>query len=195
MSLDHIAVLGAGAWGSALANLAAQAGHSVTLWARDPAKAAAMQQSRESPRLPGARLHERVEVTGSFADAARADAILLVVPAQALRSVASKLNKLDDTPMIACAKGIERGSLKFMTEVIAEADHALWFCSSTILTSPRAMKPPLRHWRGRSVHRRSGFIIPPTCAAWRLAARRKMSSPLRPGSWLGAGSAPARPLP
>ncbi len=121
MSLDHIAVLGAGAWGSALANLAAQAGHSVTLWARDPAKAAAMQQSRESPRLPGARLHERVEVTGSFADAARADAILLVVPAQALRSVASKLNKLDGTPVIACAKGIERGSLKFMTEVIAEA--------------------------------------------------------------------------
>jgi glycerol-3-phosphate dehydrogenase (NAD(P)+) len=60
-------------------------------------------------------------VTGSFADAARADAILLVVPAQALRSVASKLNKLDGTPVIACAKGIERGSLKFMTEVIAEA--------------------------------------------------------------------------
>jgi glycerol-3-phosphate dehydrogenase (NAD(P)+) len=121
MSLDHIAVLGAGAWGSALANLAAQAGHSVTLWARDPAKAAAMQQSRENPRLPGARLHERVEVTGSFADTASADAILLVVPAQALRSVASKLNKLDGTPVIACAKGIERGSLKFMTEVIAEA--------------------------------------------------------------------------
>ena len=121
MRVDHIAVLGAGAWGSALANLAAQAGHSVTLWARDPAKAAALQQSRENPRLPGAWLHERIEVTGSFADAASADAILLVVPAQALRSVASKLNKLDGTPVIACAKGIERGSLKFMTEVIAEA--------------------------------------------------------------------------
>jgi len=121
MRVDHIAVLGAGAWGSALANLAAQAGHSVTLWARDPAKAAAIQQGRENPRLPGASLHERIEVTGSFADAASADAILLVVPAQALRSVASKLNKLDGTPVIACAKGIERGSLKFMTEVIAEA--------------------------------------------------------------------------
>ena len=121
MNFDHIAVLGAGAWGSALANLAAQAGHSVMLWARDPARAAAMEQSRESPRLPGARLHERVEVTSSLADAASADAILLVVPAQALRSVASKLNKLDGTPVIACAKGIERGSLKFMTEVIAEA--------------------------------------------------------------------------
>jgi glycerol-3-phosphate dehydrogenase (NAD(P)+) len=86
MAFDHIAVLGAGAWGTALANLAAQGGHSVTLWARDPARAAAMEQSRENPRLPGARLDERVEVTDSLADAAKADAILLVVPAQALRS-------------------------------------------------------------------------------------------------------------
>jgi glycerol-3-phosphate dehydrogenase (NAD(P)+) len=62
-----------------------------------------------------------VEVTGTLADATRADAILLVVPAQALRSVAAELNKLDGTPVIACAKGIERGSHKFMTEVIAEA--------------------------------------------------------------------------
>src|SRR5215213_1487263 len=121
MAFDHIAVLGAGAWGTALANLAAQSGHSVTLWARDPAKAAAMEQSRQNPRLPGARLHERVEVTGTLADAESGDAILLVVPAQALRSVASALNKLDGTPVIACAKGIERGSHQFMTEVIAEA--------------------------------------------------------------------------
>jgi glycerol-3-phosphate dehydrogenase (NAD(P)+) len=121
MSFDHFAILGAGAWGSALANLAAQAGHAVTLWARDPAKAAAMEASRENPRLPGARLHERVNITGTFADAMSADAILLVVPAQALRSVAVNLNKLDGTPVIACAKGIEHGSHKFMTDVIAES--------------------------------------------------------------------------
>ena len=121
MAFDHIAVLGAGAWGSALANLAGQAGHSVTLWARNPDKAAAMEQSRENPRLPGTRLHAKVKVTGDFSVAAEADAILLVVPAQALRSVAAELNKLDGTPVIACAKGIERSSHKFMTEVIAEA--------------------------------------------------------------------------
>jgi glycerol-3-phosphate dehydrogenase (NAD(P)+) len=121
MAFDHIAVLGAGAWGTALANLAAQCGHAVTLWARDPAKASAMQHSRENPRLPGAKLHERVAITGALGDAARADAILLAVPAQALRSVAAQLNKLDGIPVVACAKGIERGSLKFMTEVIAEA--------------------------------------------------------------------------
>jgi glycerol-3-phosphate dehydrogenase (NAD(P)+) len=121
MAFDHIAVLGAGAWGTALANLAAQSGRAVTLWARDPQKAAAMQQSGENPRLPGARLHQRVAVTGALADAAGAEAILLAVPAQAMRSVVSALNKLAGTPMIACAKGIERGSHKFMTEVIAEA--------------------------------------------------------------------------
>jgi glycerol-3-phosphate dehydrogenase (NAD(P)+) len=120
MAFDRIAVLGAGAWGTALANLAAQSGHAVTLWARDPAKAAAMRQSRQNPRLPDARLHENIEVTGSIADAAKADVILLVVPAQALRSVASALNNLERMPVVACAKGIERGSRKFMTEVIAE---------------------------------------------------------------------------
>jgi glycerol-3-phosphate dehydrogenase (NAD(P)+) len=121
MAFDHIAVLGAGAWGTALANLAAQSARAVTLWARDPAKAMAMQASRQNPRLPGALLHERVDVTGRLAEAAGADAILLVVPAQALRSVAAELKELNGTPVIACAKGIERGSHKFMTEVIAEA--------------------------------------------------------------------------
>jgi len=121
MSFDTIAVLGAGAWGSALANLAAQAGRSVTLWARDPARAAAIAKSRENPRLPGTRLDDSIKVTSTLTDAAGADAILLVVPAQALRSVAAELSKLDRTPVIACAKGIERGTRKFMTEVIAES--------------------------------------------------------------------------
>jgi glycerol-3-phosphate dehydrogenase (NAD(P)+) len=105
MAYDHIAVLGAGAWGSALANLAAQAGRSVTLWARDPARAAAMAKSRSSPRLPGAQLHERVGVTSILAEAAGADAILLVVPAQATRVIVAQLSGLDLTPVIACAKG------------------------------------------------------------------------------------------
>jgi glycerol-3-phosphate dehydrogenase (NAD(P)+) len=121
MTIDRIAVLGAGAWGTALANLAAQSGHSVTLWARDDARAAQLEKSRENPRLPGSRLHDRVKVSGKLADADGANVILLVVPAQALRPVAAQLNKPDGTPVIACAKGIERGSHKFMTDVIAEA--------------------------------------------------------------------------
>jgi glycerol-3-phosphate dehydrogenase (NAD(P)+) len=120
MAFDSIAVLGAGAWGSALANLAAQAGRSVTLWARDPARAEAMVGSRENPRLPGTRIDQRISITSELADVIEADAILLAVPAQALRSVAVELKGLQRTPIIACAKGIEKGSMKFMTEVIAE---------------------------------------------------------------------------
>src|SRR5688500_18989418 len=122
MSLDRVAVLGAGAWGSALANVAARAGRRVTLWARDPKNAAAIDKARESPRLPGMRLAEGIAVTSDIAQAARTEAVLLAVPAQALRQVALMLDDVlhSGTPVIACAKGIERGSHRFMTEVIAE---------------------------------------------------------------------------
>jgi glycerol-3-phosphate dehydrogenase (NAD(P)+) len=119
MTIERIAVMGAGAWGSALANAAARAGRAVALIAR---AAEALQASRESPRLPGVRLDERVTVTGRIAEAGEADAVLLAVPAQALREAARALGAVirPGTPVIACAKGIERGTRKFMTEVIAE---------------------------------------------------------------------------
>jgi glycerol-3-phosphate dehydrogenase (NAD(P)+) len=123
MALDHIAVVGAGAWGTALANAAARAGRTVTLIARDEPVATALRQSRQNPHLPGARIDERVAVAGAIADAASADAVLLVVPAQALREAAIRLAGAmrPGTPVIACAKGIERGTRRFMTEVIAES--------------------------------------------------------------------------
>ena len=88
-----------------------------------PDAAAALARTRESPRLPGARIDDRIAITASLEEAARCDAILLVVPAQAMREVASALAPLitNGMPVIACAKGIERGTRKFMTEVIAEA--------------------------------------------------------------------------
>jgi len=117
----HIGVLGAGAWGSALANVVARAGRRVTLWARDPRLAETIAQRRESPKLPGVRLEDSVAVTGTL-DATDAAALLVAVPAQALRPVARALAPVlrDGTPAIACAKGIERGTGRFMTEVIAE---------------------------------------------------------------------------
>jgi len=123
MALDRIAVVGAGAWGTALANAAARAGRAVTLVARSGAAAEALRASRQSPRLPEAPLDERVGVTAAIADVAAADAVLLAVPAQALRAAAAPLAPAlkAGTPVIACAKGIERGSHKFMTEVIAES--------------------------------------------------------------------------
>ena len=122
MTFQRIAVIGAGAWGTALANTAARAGREVTLWARDPAAVATLTTTRENPRLPGVRLDERVAATGAIAEARHADAILLAVPAQELRVAAIALasHVANGTPIIACAKGIERGTHRFMTEIILE---------------------------------------------------------------------------
>ena len=121
IQFQHIGVLGAGAWGIALANVAARGGARVSLWARDPAAVTAMAVSRESRRLPGFRLDDRVVPTSSIAEAVAADAVLLAVPAQESRGVATLAAAVRaGTPVIASAKGIERGTRKFMTEVVAE---------------------------------------------------------------------------
>lgn len=120
----RVAVLGAGAWGTALANAAARAGRPTTIWAREPAVAAEINDQRTNEtRLPGARIVDRVRATASLAEAAAADMVLAVVPAQALRQVAAALQPLirPGTVLVVCAKGIERGTGRFMTEVVAEA--------------------------------------------------------------------------
>ncbi|KJC61449.1 glycerol-3-phosphate dehydrogenase [Bradyrhizobium sp. LTSPM299] len=118
-----VSVIGAGAWGTALADVAARAGRKVTLYARDPAHAAQIQATRINPKLAGVRLDPAIDVTSDIAAAARADLILAVTPAQHLRAAVSRLapHVKRGTPVIACAKGIEHGTHKFMTEVIAEA--------------------------------------------------------------------------
>jgi glycerol-3-phosphate dehydrogenase (NAD(P)+) len=122
MIAQHIAVIGAGAWGTALANVIARAGRTVTLWARDPVVAARMAERRESPRLPGVPIDARVTIAALAAGKPAADAVLVVVPAQSLRGVVSALAGAvaPGTPVVACAKGIERGTRCFMTEIIGE---------------------------------------------------------------------------
>lgn len=122
MTFDRIAVLGGGAWGTALANVAARAGRSVMLWEHDAANAQQLASERESKFLRGVRIEDSIAVTRDLTEAARAEAILLVVPAQAMRSVVKALASAiaPRTPIIACAKGIEHGTHKFMTEVIAD---------------------------------------------------------------------------
>ena len=121
MTFDHIAVVGAGAWGCALANVIARAGRAVLLATRDRAGADVLVSRRESPRLPGVRLDERVGIAPLDAAVGRYDAILLAVPSQHLREAARALGPglAQGTPVVACAKGIERGTHNFMTEVIA----------------------------------------------------------------------------
>src|SRR5665647_1445607 len=122
-AFNSVAVIGAGAWGTALADVAARAGREVTLYARDAASAAQIAATRTNPRLPGVLLDNSIGVTSDIALAARADIILIATPAQHLREAVTALapHVAKATPVIATAKGIERGSHKFMTEVIAEA--------------------------------------------------------------------------
>jgi glycerol-3-phosphate dehydrogenase (NAD(P)+) len=121
-SLKSVAVIGAGAWGTALAGVAARAGRDVVLYARRPESAAAIAATRANPKLSGARLDESVGVTHDIALAARADIVVIATPAQNLREAVKALapHLAKATPVIASAKGIERGTHKFMTEVIAE---------------------------------------------------------------------------
>jgi glycerol-3-phosphate dehydrogenase (NAD(P)+) len=122
MTIERIAVLGGGAWGTALAETAVRAGRKVTLWEHEPGNADQLAQKRESKFLPGFRINDAIEVTRDLAAAAIADAILLVVPAQATRAVATALARhlSKETPVVVCAKGIEHGSHKFMTEIVGE---------------------------------------------------------------------------
>ena len=123
LSFNSVAVIGAGAWGTALAGVAARAGRDVVLYARQPERAAEIAATRANPKLSGARLDASVAVTGDIARAAAADMILIATPAQNLREAVAALapHLARATPVVACAKGIERGTHKFMTEVIAEA--------------------------------------------------------------------------
>jgi glycerol-3-phosphate dehydrogenase (NAD(P)+) len=127
-SFNSVAVIGAGAWGTALAGVAARAGRDVILYARNPESAAEIAATRANPKLSGMRLEPSVGVTDDIAVAAAADIILIATPAQNLREAVTALapHLARATPVIACAKGIERGTHKFMTEVIAEsAPHAV----------------------------------------------------------------------
>jgi glycerol-3-phosphate dehydrogenase (NAD(P)+) len=123
MTRDSIAVLGAGAWGVALANVAAQGRARVPLWAHDAAHVAALEQHRENRRhLPGLPLACAVTPTADLACIRGAEIVLAVVPAQAMRDVAraARPHLADGAAFVICAKGIERDRRRFMSEVVAE---------------------------------------------------------------------------
>ncbi|MCT2280859.1 NAD(P)-dependent glycerol-3-phosphate dehydrogenase [Micromonospora chalcea] len=120
----HVAVLGAGSWGTAFAKILADAGRDVTVLARRAAVAEAIRTGRENPEyLPGVRLPERVTATGDAAEAIEgAEVVVLSVPSQTLRG-----NLADWTPYVApdatlvsLMKGIELGTTKRMSQVIME---------------------------------------------------------------------------
>lgn len=123
MEFKRAGVIGAGAWGTALAQVAGWAGLQVRLQAREPEVVESIRARRVNEAfLPGIELDERLEVTGDLADLGACDLILAVPPAQHMRSTltAFAAHHRPGVPVVLCSKGIERGSLKLMTEVLAE---------------------------------------------------------------------------
>lgn len=120
---ERVAVVGAGAWGTALA-LRLAAIRRTVLWARTPQRAQAIAAARENTRyLPGRHLPEALAVTADPAAALPgADAVLVAVPAQALRAITAALRPHwpAGAPAVICAKGIEHGTLRLPTEILAE---------------------------------------------------------------------------
>jgi glycerol-3-phosphate dehydrogenase (NAD(P)+) len=135
--MTRLAVIGAGAWGTALAMVARRAGSDAVIWARDPAIARAISERHENPvYLPGVPLDPSIAATASLIQAlANADAALLVVPAQFLRTVLAQAAPSlgDAVPLLLCAKGIETSSLQTMSELAAETAPR---CPLAVLSGP-----------------------------------------------------------
>ncbi len=135
-SSKKIGVIGAGAWGTALANAASRADNQVALYERDPELAATIGRKRMNDLfLPGVSLEPGVAISSSLKDTAAADLILLVVPTQNCREASQSLAPLlkARTPVVVCAKGIERGRGKFVTEILSEV---IPQCRAAILSGP-----------------------------------------------------------
>ena len=118
------AVIGAGAWGTALAYTAGQSGGEVVLWTYLEREADAIRETRKSLVAPmGANLlPENVQVTCKWEDVAGADLVLVVVPSVVMRSVAQSLAEVglaDDAVVMTCSKGIEKDTNLLMSEILA----------------------------------------------------------------------------
>ncbi len=123
--MGRITVLGAGSWGTTLAVIYARQGHDVTLWDRDAARAETLQRERENARyLPGIRFPERLAVTADLAAAIDGSPlVLLAVPAQSVRALATQISPPipPETILVIAAKGLEIGTCRRMSEVVAES--------------------------------------------------------------------------
>jgi glycerol-3-phosphate dehydrogenase (NAD(P)+) len=136
----HIAVIGAGGWGTALASLLVKTGHQVRLWVRTPALCEQLQQARENrPYLPGVLLPEGISYTTSLADAVAGTTLLvLAVPSHAMRTVATALcPRVSGNPLlVSTTKGIEEETLLTMTAVLCNVLGENWQHRLAVLSGP-----------------------------------------------------------
>jgi glycerol-3-phosphate dehydrogenase (NAD(P)+) len=124
MSFAKVSVIGAGGWGSALAQLLSSRGVPVTIWAHEPAQADEINSSHTNKKfLPGVTLNPSVRATSSMEEAAKADLFVMVPPSKFLPEVARQLGRAGVTagaPLVCCTKGLEHQSGRLMTQVLAE---------------------------------------------------------------------------
>jgi len=123
MTIRTIGVIGGGAWGTALAAAARRTGCHAVLWAREPEVVADISsRHRNELFLPGIELAGDIRATGDLPEACRADALLLVVPAQHLRATCLALapHLRPGQPVVICCKGIEQKTGALMSQVVAE---------------------------------------------------------------------------
>jgi glycerol-3-phosphate dehydrogenase (NAD(P)+) len=117
----RIGVIGGGAWGTALAQVAAHGGREVLQWARNPTVVAAINRDRANPLyLPGAALAPTIRATDALAELAWAEALLVVAPAQHVGEVLAGV-PAGARPLVLCSKGIEAGSRRLVGEVARAA--------------------------------------------------------------------------
>ena len=121
MTIERLGVIGGGAWGTALAQVAATGGRDTLLWAREPEVVAAVNAAHENPIfLPGQPLSPAIRATGDLADLAACDAWLVVTPAQHMRATLAATPPCA-RPLILCAKGIEEASGLLLHQVAFQA--------------------------------------------------------------------------
>jgi glycerol-3-phosphate dehydrogenase (NAD(P)+) len=124
VTLNSIGIVGGGAWGTALGQTMRLAGREVVIWAREPEVVAELTAShRNTAFLPGVALDPALRATGTLADVAACDAVLMVAPAQHVRAVGAELapHLAAGKPVVICAKGLEQATGKLLGEVAAEA--------------------------------------------------------------------------
>lgn len=120
MTIGSFGVIGGGAWGTALAQVAAGKGHDTLLWAREPEVVAGINERHENPLfLAGVPLSQAIRATGDIADLQACDAWLVVTPAQHMRSVLSAAPACGK-PLLLCSKGIEERSGALLHQVAHE---------------------------------------------------------------------------
>ena len=118
--MKRIGVIGGGAWGTALAQVAAEGGDTL-LWALEPEVVESVNRAHENRLfLPNIRLSPAIEATSDLGALAGCDALLVVTPAQHMRSVLASAPRLY-VPLVLCAKGIEESTMRLMHEVAHEA--------------------------------------------------------------------------